>query len=296
MINIISILLFLGISGVGLTLSLLLRQEPIYVIPLFFLIPSAIAALSPRVLSQWEKGIILRLGKFNRIIGPGLYWIIPLFEREIMRVDTRVMATPFVAEKTLTKDTVPVNVDAVLFWYVNDATKAALQVENYEKTVAWASQTALRDIIGKTDLSVLLSERETLDKQLQETIDSKTEPWGITVQSVEIRDVQIPEPLQDTMSRQAQAEREKQARVILGDAENQIAYKFVEAAKQYEGSPVALHLRAMNILYESLKEKGTMVIVPSSAVDSMALGNLTGITALSQQLIKEKPVVADKKD
>ncbi|MFQ5845329.1 MAG: slipin family protein, partial [Planctomycetota bacterium] len=204
-------------------------------------------------------------------------------DRLVRRVDQRVMTTSFLAEKALSRDTVPVNVDAVLFWHVWDAEKATLEVADYQAAVSWAAQTALRDMIGRTMLAALLSEREDLDKQLQEVIDAKTEPWGITVQSVEIRDVVIPETLQDAMSRQAQAERERQARVILGDAEKQIAQKFVDAARRYDGSPSGMHLRAMNILYESLKEKGTMVIVPSSAVESMGLGGLTGMTAYAQQ-------------
>jgi regulator of protease activity HflC (stomatin/prohibitin superfamily) len=197
------------------------------------------------------------------------------------------MTTSFMAEQTLTKDTVPVNVDAVLFWIVWDAKKAALEVENYRNAISWASQTALRDIIGKTELASLLSGRELLDKELQKVIDSRTEPWGITVQSVEIRDVIIPEQLQDAMSRQAQAERERQARVILGDAENQIATKFAQAAELYKDNPVALHLRAMNMLYEGLKEKGALVVVPSTAVESMGLGTITGLTSLSSMMTKK---------
>jgi regulator of protease activity HflC (stomatin/prohibitin superfamily) len=197
------------------------------------------------------------------------------------------MTTTFMAEQTLTKDTVPVNVDAVLFWVVWDAKKAALEVENYQNAISWASQTALRDIIGKTELASLLSGRELLDKELQKVIDSRSEPWGITVQSVEIRDVIIPEQLQDAMSRQAQAERERQARVILGDAENQIASKFAQAAEQYKDNPVALHLRAMNMLYEGLKEKGALVVVPSTAVESMGLGTITGLTSLHSSLLKK---------
>jgi len=257
--------------------------NPTWQIPVVFVPLALIASLSPKVIDQWERGIVLRLGRFHRQIGPGLFWVIPLIDRVVRRVDQRVMTTSFLAEKALSRDTVPVNVDAVLFWHVWDSEKATLQVADYRAAVSWAAQTALRDMIGRTVLASLLSEREELDRQLRETIDAKTEPWGITVQSVEVRDVVIPESLQDAMSRQAQAERERQARVILGDAENEIAQKFVEAAHKYDTSPSGLHLRAMNILYESLKEEGTMVIVPSTAVDSMNIGGLTGMTAFARQ-------------
>jgi regulator of protease activity HflC (stomatin/prohibitin superfamily) len=244
---------------------------------------AVIFSLSPQIAKQWEKGIVLRFGKFNRQIGPGLFWIIPFIDRVTVWIDQRVITTSFNAEQTLTKDTVPVNVDAVLFWVVWDAKKAALEVENYINAISWTAQTSLRDIIGRTELSELLSGREQLDKELQKVIDARTEPWGITVQSVEIRDVVIPEILQDAMSRQAQAERERQARVILGDAENQIASKFAEAAIQYQDNPIALHLRAMNMLYEGLKEKGALVVVPSTAVESMGLGTITGLASLNAQ-------------
>jgi len=275
--SLITLVLVLLVGGVAYFLN------PTWQIPAVFVPLAVIAALSPQVLDQWERGIVLRLGRFHRQIGPGLYWIIPLIDRVARRVDQRVMTTSFLAEKALSRDTVPVNVDAVLFWHVWDAEKATLQVADYVSAVSWAAQTALRDMIGRTVLASLLSEREELDRQLRETIDAKTEPWGITVQSVEVRDVVIPESLQDAMSRQAQAERERQARVILGDAENEIAQKFVEAAHKYDTSPSGLHLRAMNILYESLKEEGTMVIVPSTAVDSMNIGGLSGMTAFAQQ-------------
>jgi regulator of protease activity HflC (stomatin/prohibitin superfamily) len=244
---------------------------------------ATIFSVSPQIAKQWERGIVLRFGKFQRLIGPGLFWIIPLIDKVAIWIDQRVLTTSFNAEQTLTKDTVPVNVDAVLFWIVWDAKKAALEVENYINAISWAAQTSLRDIIGKTELSELLSGREHLDKELQKVIDARTEPWGITIQSVEIRDVVIPEILQDAMSRQAQAERERQARVILGDAENQIASKFAEAAIQYQDNPIALHLRAMNMLYEGLKEKGALVVVPSTAVESMGLGTITGLASLNAQ-------------
>jgi len=285
--NIVSVITFAIVLAIGTVAYLF---SPVWQIPAIFVPFAAILSLSPKVLDQWERGIVLRLGRFHRQIGPGLYWIIPLFDRLVRRVDQRVMTTSFLAEKALTRDTVPVNVDAVLFWHVWDAEKATLEVADYRAAVSWAAQTALRDMIGRTVLAALLSEREDLDKQLQAVIDSKTEPWGITVQSVEVRDVVIPESLQDAMSRQAQAERERQARVILGDAENQIAQNFVEAAHKYDACPSGLHLRAMNILYESLKEKGTMVIVPSTAVESMGLGGLAGITAFAQQNMNGAPM------
>ncbi len=278
--NVFSLIIFVLVAVIGAVAYLL---NPTWLIPACFLPLAILASLSPRILDQWERGIVLRLGRYTRQIGPGLFWLIPLIERVVRRVDRRVITTSFLAEKALSRDTVPVNVDAVLFWHVWDAAKATLEVAEYEAAVSWAAQTALRDMIGRTMLAALLSEREELDRQLRETIDAKTEPWGVTVQSVEIRDVVIPESLQDAMSRQAQAERERQARVILGDAENEIAQKFVDAAHKYDESPSGLHLRAMNILYESLKEEGTMVIVPSSAIDSMGLGGALGMTAFAQQ-------------
>jgi regulator of protease activity HflC (stomatin/prohibitin superfamily) len=282
-INFVSIIVFLLISVPGIVYSALTKWPLIGIIAV---IVAWLFSLSPKIAKQWEKGIILRFGKFQRLIGPGLYWIFPLVDKTAIWIDQRVMTTTFMAEQTLTKDTVPVNVDAVLFWIVWDAKKAALEVQNYQNAISWASQTALRDIIGKTDLAELLSGREKIDKELQKVIDSRTEPWGITVQSVEIRDVVIPEQLQDAMSRQAQAERERQARVILGDAENQIAEKFASAALQYKDNPVALHLRAMNMLYEGLKEKGALVVVPSTAVESMGLGTITGLTSLHSSMRK----------
>ncbi len=235
-----------------------------------------------KVAAQWEKAVVLRLGKFHALRGPGLFWIIPIFDTVPTWIDSRVMVTPFSAEKTLTKDTVPVDVDAVLFWVVWDAEKAALEVEDYRAAIAWAAQTALRDIIGRMMLADILVGRSAIDEELQRIIDERTTPWGVTVQSVEIRDIVIPQDLQDTMSRQAQAERERQARVILGESEQQIAASFAEASKAYAENPTALHLRAMNMLFEGLKEKGALVIVPSSAVDTMNLGGLSGIVAMAQ--------------
>ncbi len=236
--------------------------------------------LAFRVASQWEKAIVLRLGRFLGLKGPGPFWIIPVVDTIPAMVDHRVMVTPFSAEKTLTKDTVPVDVDAVLFWVVWDAEKAALEVEDYRAAISWAAQTALREIIGQMDLADILVGRAKMDAELQRIIDERTNPWGITVQSVEIRDIVIPEALEDAMSRQAQAERERQARVILGESEKQIAASFAEAAEAYRDNPTALHLRAMNMLFEGLKEKGALVIVPSSAVDTMNLGGVLGVSAV----------------
>jgi len=235
-----------------------------------------------KVASQWEKAVVLRLGKFHALRGPGVFWIIPIIDSIPSWIDHRVMVTPFAAQKTLTKDTVPVDVDAVLFWVVWDAEKAALEVANYRAAVDWAAQTALRDIIGRMMLANILVGRSELDKELQQIIDERTTPWGVTVQSVEIRDIVIPQDLEDAMSRQAQAERERQARVILGESEKQIAASFAEASKAYVDNPTALHLRAMNMLFEGLKEKGALVIVPSSAVDTMNLGGLSGMVSLAQ--------------
>jgi regulator of protease activity HflC (stomatin/prohibitin superfamily) len=235
-----------------------------------------------KVASQWQKAVILRLGKFHKLAGPGPFWIIPIVDTTPIWIDHRVMVTPFSAEKTLTKDTVPVDVDAVLFWVVWDAEKAALEVEDYRVAIAWAAQTALREVLGQMDLANILIGRAKMDDDLQKIIDERTTPWGVTVQSVEIRDVVIPQDLEDTMSRQAQAERERQARVILGESEKQIAASFAEASLAYADNPTALHLRAMNMLFEGLKEKGALVIVPSSAVDTMNLGGLSGIVSMAQ--------------
>jgi regulator of protease activity HflC (stomatin/prohibitin superfamily) len=234
-----------------------------------------------KVADQWEKAVILRLGRFTELRGPGLFSIMPIVDRIPIWIDHRVMVTPFSAEKTLTKDTVPVDVDAVLFWLVWDAEKASLEVEDYRIAIAWAAQTALREVIGQMELADILVGRARMDRDLQQIIDERTTPWGITVQSVEIRDIVIPQELEDAMSRQAQAERERQARVILGESEKQIAQSFADASVAYRDNPTALHLRAMNMLFEGLKEKGALVIVPSSAVDTMNLGGLSGLTSLA---------------
>lgn len=254
------------------------------------LVPSALVALlglvvarSPRVAQQWERAVVLRLGRFVGLRGPGLFWVVPFVDEVASWVDQRTVTTSFAAEQTLTSDTVPVNVDAVLFWMVHDVERAALEVQDYGQAVSWAAQTALRDIIGRTTLTELLRGREQIEAELQRLIDSRSSPWGVTVSSVEMRDIVIPGALQDAMSREAQAAREKQARIILGQAEMEIASSFHEAAKMYRDNPTALHLRAMNMLYEGLKEKGAMMIVPSSAVESMGMGGLLGAAALRQQ-------------
>ena len=234
-----------------------------------------------KIADQWEKGIVLRLGRFTGLKGPGPFWIIPIVDTIPLWVDHRVMVTPFTAERTLTRDTVPVDVDAVLFWVVWDAEKAALEVEDYQVAITWAAQTALREIIGQMDLADILVGRAKMDEILQHIIDERTTPWGVTVQSVEIRDIVIPKALEDAMSRQAQAERERQARVILGESEEQIAGSFAAASEAYRDNPTALHLRAMNMLFEGLQERGSLIIVPSSAVDTMNLGGVMGSAALA---------------
>jgi regulator of protease activity HflC (stomatin/prohibitin superfamily) len=246
-----------------------------------------IVATAVKVAAPWDRAVVLRLGRFRALRGPGVFGIIPIIDTLPYWIDTRVITTSFKAEKTLTKDTVPVDVDAVLFWKVIDPEKAALAVADYVSAISWASQTALRDIIGKTQLADMLEGRDKLSTELQHVIDQRTEPWGIKVVSVEVRDVLIPLALQDAMSMQAQAERERQARVILGDSERQVAEKFAEAAKTYAHDPVAMHLRAMNMLYEGLKQNATIVLVPSTALESMQLGGIAGLTALTMGLGKD---------
>ncbi|MDG6256234.1 MAG: slipin family protein [Methanomicrobiaceae archaeon] len=242
------------------------------------------AASSTKVADQWEKAVVLRVGRFRALAGPGFFTIIPLVDTIAYWIDLRIITTSFTAEKTLTKDTVPVDVEAVLFWKVTDPKKAALEVENYRSAISWAAQTALREVIGKSNLADMLEGREKLDAELQKIIDQRTEQWGIHISSVEIRDILIPTELQDAMSMQAQAERERQARVILGESEKQVAAQFEEAARTYEHNPTALHLRAMNMLYECLRENATLVLVPSSVLDTMSLGDISGVTALSKGL------------
>jgi regulator of protease activity HflC (stomatin/prohibitin superfamily) len=250
------------------------------------LLVATAVAFAVRVASAWERAIVLRLGRYRGLRGPGLFAIVPIIDTVPYWLDVRVIPSTFTAEKTLTKDTVPVDVDAVLFWQVVDAEKAALAVSDYRSAISWAAQTALRDVIGKTILAEMLEGREKIGDQLQHLIDERTQPWGVHVLSVEVRDVRIPAALQDAMSMQAQAERERQARVILGDSERQVAQKFGEAARTYADDPIALHLRAMNMLYEGLKQNATIVLVPSSALDTMQLSGVTGLTALAMGVAK----------
>jgi regulator of protease activity HflC (stomatin/prohibitin superfamily) len=273
----------LAIVAVLAAFGILLIVLAWLVVPGAMLIVLAVIVLAAlRMAQQWEEAVVLRAGKFLAVKGPGLFWIVPILDSVTALIDTRLRTTQFVAEQTLTKDTVPVDVDAIIFWMVTDVRRAALEVASYGEAISWAAQTSLREMIGAADLAMLLSNRKAIDEELRQTIDDKTGEWGIVVKSVEIRDVTIPAALQDAMSREAQAERERQARVILGAAEAEIAHSFAEAALSYADNPVALHLRGMNMLYESVKERGSTIIVPSSAVDSMNLGGLAGITALAR--------------
>jgi regulator of protease activity HflC (stomatin/prohibitin superfamily) len=289
--NSLSALVFVVIAGIGAALAYFahLAADNAAGIATFcaaivvaFIVSSAI-----QVADQWSKAVVLRLGKFRSLEGPGLFLIIPLIENIPYWIDTRVLTSSFKAEKTLTKDTVPVDVDAVLFWKIIDPKKAALDVADYQSAISWASQTALRDVIGKTMLSEMLEGRDKISSVLRAIIDERTEPWGINVISVEVKDVLIPPALENAMSMQAQAERERQARVILGDSERQVAEKFVEAARTYANDPIAFHLRGMNMLYEGLKQNSTIVIVPSSAIETMQLGGLAGMTALTMGIGQE---------
>jgi regulator of protease activity HflC (stomatin/prohibitin superfamily) len=286
-------LIFVVIVGIGLAFAYFEYTNSAYGESLSIAAGVFVFALatsnSIKIAEQWDRTVVLRLGRFRSLEGPGLFFIIPIIETVPYWIDTRVITSSFKAEKTLTKDTVPVDVDAVLFWKVVDPKKAALDVADYRSAISWASQTALRDVIGKTMLSDMLEGREKISNDLQKIIDVRTEPWGINVISVEVKDVLIPAALEDAMSMQAQAERERQARVILGDSEKQVAEKFGEAAKTYVNDPVALHLRAMNMLYEGLKQNSTIVIVPSSAVETMQLGGLAGLTALTMGLGQDRP-------
>ena len=285
--NVIAICIFLAFLLTGVVLTIYVYTDnPLCIVAGALL--GLIAAMSPKIAQQWERGIVLRLGKYEARKGPGLFWIIPLIDSVSSWIDQRTITTSFAAEQTLTSDTVPVNVDAVLFWMVYDPEKAALEVQDYMQAVSWAAQTALRDIIGRTSLADLLHGRERIEEELQKLIDDRTNPWGITVQSVEMRDVVIPVALQDAMSREAQASREKRARVILGEAEREIAHLFEEASQMYQNNPTALHLRAMNMLYEGLKEKGALMLVPSTAVESMGMGGMLGAAAFRQSQLSEK--------
>jgi hypothetical protein len=278
--NVVSIIILVASLTIGVV-GARASNNPVPLIGMA--IVGVILMQAPRIAEQWERAVVLRLGRFVGLRGPGLFWILPFVDRVATWIDQRTITTTFAAEQTLTSDTVPVNVDAVLFWMVHDVQKAALEVQDYPQAVSWAAQTALRDIIGRTSLTDLLRGRERIEEELQQLIDQRSSPWGVTVSSVEMRDVVIPVGLQDAMSREAQAAREKQARIILGQAELEIAQSFQEAAKSYHDNPTALHLRAMNMLYEGLKEKGALMLIPSSAVESMGMGGMLGAAAMRQE-------------
>jgi regulator of protease activity HflC (stomatin/prohibitin superfamily) len=292
-INVVAMAILLGSTILGI-LSFLATDDTI---PLVAMILVGLMLMqAPRIAQQWERAVLLRLGRFIGLRGPGLFWIVPFVDSVSTWIDQRTITTTFTAEQTLTSDTVPVNVDAVLFWMVHDAQKAALEVQDYNQAVSWAAQTALRDIIGRTTLTELLRGRELIENELQHLIDQRSNPWGVTVSSVEMRDVIIPGALQDAMSREAQAAREKQARIILGQAELEIANSFREAAKSYHDNPTALQLRGMNMLYEGLKEKGALMLIPSSAVESMGMGGLMGAAALRRQTLAAGDVDKQNKE
>lgn len=285
-LGIVSALVFAAVAGTGAisALSLGLRGERLLAAAGATGAIALLLAYAPRMAAQWESAVILRLGRFVGLRGPGVFWVIPFIEKPAIWIDRRVRTTGFAAEKTLTADTVPVDVDAVLFWTVDDPMKAALAVADFEEAVAWAAQTALRDVIGKTELGPMLIGRETLDAEMQALIGTRTESWGIRVHSVEIRDVMIPPSLEDAMSRRAQAERERQARIILSGAEVEIADRFQQAAERYRNDPVALQLRSLNILSEGMKERGTMLVVPSSMSDAAGINTYAGLAALGPKL------------
>ncbi|MBT3185882.1 MAG: slipin family protein [Nitrospina sp.] len=287
--NPFSIVIFLVLGSLFLILSLMGSLN------MFLALAGGIASLFIascfQIADQWEKAVLLRLGKFKGLRGPGLFIIIPIIDRIDVFIDQRVRVTDFSAEKTLTRDTVPVNVDAVVYWTVWDAEKAALEVRQYIKAVTYVAMTSLRDIIGKHELADILQNRDKIARALQKIMDEHTNPWGISCQTVGIKDIVIPAALSDAMSKQAQAERERQARIILGTAETEIAEKFALAAEQYRDNPIALQLRGMNMLFEGLKEKGSLIVVPSSALESMNLGTIGGLAALSDQNTK-----TDKKE
>ena len=283
----IGIALFAALLALGVAASLLLeRHWPGWLLGLM----GVYLLFSVQVADQWEKAVVLRMGRYAGLRGPGLFRIVPIIDVVNGMVDQRVRASSVKAESALTRDTVPVNVDAIIFWLVWNAEKSVLEVQNFENAITLAAQTGLRESIGRHELGQMLAERESMGRELQRILDAKTNPWGITVQSVEIRDVQIPAALEDAMSRQAQAERERQARTILGRAETEISDMFAKAAVAYQNNPVALQLRAMNLLYEAMKEKGSMVIVPSSAVETMGLGTTLATVALRQGTPPPAPV------
>jgi regulator of protease activity HflC (stomatin/prohibitin superfamily) len=273
----VGITLFVLFTGAGVLATFVSsRRTPLFagfLVGFYFL-------FAVKVVPQWEKAVLLRFGRYSGLRGPGLFTIIPVVDELSLYVDQRVRVSKVSAESALTRDTVPVNVDAIVFWMVWNVEKSILEVENFSDAITMSAQTALRESIGRHELAQMITERETLGKELQRILDEKTNPWGITVQSVEIRDVRIPQALEDAMSRQAQAERERQARIILGQAETEIAEKFEKAAQVYADNPVALHLRAMNMLYEAIKERGSMVVVPSSAIETMGLGGTLGTASL----------------
>lgn len=279
-LNRVAVTAFVLCLGAGFYLSALIKSG----------IPLTVGAVigvyllfAIKVVQQWEKVALLRLGRYVGLRGPGWFHVIPIVETISYYIDQRVRVHSVTAESTLTRDTVPVNVDAIVFWMVWNAEKAILEVENFSEAVNMSAQTALRESIGRHELAQMITEREVMGRQLQQILDEKTNPWGITVQSVEIRDVRIPQSLEDAMSQQAQAERERQARVILGQAEVQVSEQFAEASRVYNDNPGALHLRAMNMLYEAIKEKGSMVIVPSSAVETMGLGGTLATASIGKQ-------------
>ena len=276
-LNIVSVMILVVSLGAAALVGWWRESEP-WAVAVF--VVGAIVSASPRIINEWERGVLLRLGRFGRVLSPGLSWVIPGVDRVATLVDMRIRSTPFSAEKTLTKDTVPVDVDAVLFWVVTDAQRSFLEVQEYQPTVSWAAQTTLRDVIGRTDLARMISDREGLDRELQSNIDTKTSEWGITVQSVEIRDVRIPGALEDAMSRQAQADREKSARIILAQSEPLVAEEMAKAAHVYRDEPTAMQLRAMNMTYESMKERGSLMVIPSGLADSFGSATL-GLAGLA---------------
>jgi regulator of protease activity HflC (stomatin/prohibitin superfamily) len=279
-LNRVAVTAFVLCVGVGAAMSALIHSP----VPLTVCGVIGIYLLfAIKVVQQWEKVALLRLGRYVGLRGPGWFHVVPVFETISHYIDQRVRVHSVTAESTLTRDTVPVNVDAIVFWMVWNAEKSILEVENFVEAVNMSAQTALRESIGRHELAQMITEREVMGRQLQQILDEKTNPWGITVQSVEIRDVRIPQSLEDAMSQQAQAERERQARVILGAAEVQVSEQFAEASRVYNNNPGALHLRAMNMLYEAIKERGSMVIVPSSAVETMGLGGTLATAAISKQ-------------
>ncbi len=276
------------VFGTGASLATYLVLRPESETLLLTVVAALLIAPSMQIAYQWERAVVLRFGRFQALRKPGVFLVVPVIDKVARFVDQRIRVTDFRAETTLTSDTVPVNVDAIAFWLVWDAQKAVLEVEEFEQAVALSAQTALRNAIGKNDLAVLLSERDRLGHEIQRVLDEKTSSWGVTTQAVEIRDIIIPKGLEDAMSRQAQAERERQSRIILGTAETEIAEKFARASEHYRDNPVALHLRAMNMVYEGLRQKGSMIIVPSSAVETMGLGALGGLTAFGHGAAPDK--------